>query len=42
MHQGHDSGGLPVTLVHANFCELPEVLGQLDVPLVDGVLQPDN
>jgi 16S rRNA (cytosine1402-N4)-methyltransferase len=30
--------GLPVTLVRANYCDLPEVLGQLDVPAVDGVL----
>ena len=30
--------GLPVTLVDANFCELPEVLLQLAIPKVDGVL----
>jgi 16S rRNA (cytosine1402-N4)-methyltransferase len=30
--------GLPVTLVDANFCELPEVLSQLAIPKVDGVL----
>lgn len=30
--------GLPVTLVHSNFCDLPEVLEQLEVPAVDGVL----
>jgi len=30
--------GLPVVVVHANFCDLPEVLAQLDTPLVDGVL----
>ncbi len=30
--------GLPVRLVHANFCDLPEVLEQLDIPAVDGVV----
>ena len=30
--------GLPVTLVDSNFCDLPEVLAQLEVPAVDGVL----
>ena len=30
--------GLPVELVHANFCDLPEVLKQLEIPAVDGVL----
>jgi len=30
--------GLPVTPVHANFADLPEVLQQFSVPLVDGVL----
>ncbi len=30
--------GLSVTLVDSNFCELPEVLAQLEVPAVDGVL----
>ncbi len=30
--------GLPVTLVDSNFCDLPEVLAQLGVPEVDGVL----
>jgi len=30
--------GLPVTLVDANFCELAEVLHQLAIPKVDGVL----
>jgi len=30
--------GLPVRLAQANFCDLPEVLAQLDVPAVDGVL----
>ena len=30
--------GLPVTLVDANFCELPEVLRQLEIAKVDGVL----
>ena len=30
--------GLPVLLVHSNYCELPEVLRQLNIPAVDGVL----
>lgn len=30
--------GLPVKLVRANFCDLPEVLQQLEIPNVDGVL----
>ncbi|MHC4406872.1 MAG: 16S rRNA (cytosine(1402)-N(4))-methyltransferase RsmH [Planctomycetota bacterium] len=30
--------GLPINLVQANFCDLPEVLGPLDIPAVDGVL----
>jgi 16S rRNA (cytosine1402-N4)-methyltransferase len=30
--------GMPVTLVDANFCELPEVLQQLAIAAVDGVL----
>jgi 16S rRNA (cytosine1402-N4)-methyltransferase len=30
--------GLPVRLVQANFCDLPEVLKQLDVSAVDGVV----
>ena len=30
--------GLPITLVHASFCELPELLKQLHVPAVSGVL----
>jgi 16S rRNA (cytosine1402-N4)-methyltransferase len=30
--------GLPVRLVQANFCDLPEVLEQLDIEAVDGVL----
>src|SRR5262245_39747113 len=30
--------GLPVTLVDSNFCDLPEVLGQIEVPAVDGIL----
>jgi 16S rRNA (cytosine1402-N4)-methyltransferase len=30
--------GLPVTLVDSNFCDLPEVLAQIDVPAVDGIL----
>jgi 16S rRNA (cytosine1402-N4)-methyltransferase len=31
-------GGLPMKLVQANFCDLPEVLEQLDIEKVDGVL----
>ena len=31
-------GGLPVQMVQANFCDLPEVLGELGVPAVDGIL----
>ena len=31
-------GGLPVKLVQANFCDLPEVLEQLEIEKVDGVL----
>ncbi len=31
-------GGLPVRLVRANFCDLPEILGQLEVMSVDGVV----
>src|SRR5438552_1714080 len=34
----HSLAGLPITLVDSNFCDLPEVLAQLDVPAVDGVL----
>jgi len=34
----HHLAGMPVNLVHANFCELPEVLDQLEVPAVDGVV----
>ena len=30
--------GMPVTLVESNFSDLPEVLKQLDIPFVDGVL----
>jgi len=30
--------GLPVKLVHANYCDLPEILEQLDIEKVDGVL----
>ncbi len=30
--------GLPVTLVHANFDQLPDVLANLGIPAVDGVL----
>jgi 16S rRNA (cytosine1402-N4)-methyltransferase len=30
--------GLPVEVAQANFCELPEVLGQLEIAAVDGVL----
>ncbi len=30
--------GLPVKLVQANYCDLPEVLDQLDVDAVDGVV----
>lgn len=30
--------GLPIKLVHANFCELRTVLKQLEIPVVDGVL----
>jgi 16S rRNA (cytosine1402-N4)-methyltransferase len=30
--------GLPVRLVQANFCDLPELLEQLEIPAVDGVL----
>lgn len=30
--------GLPVKLVQSNFCELPEVLDQLDIDTVDGVV----
>jgi len=31
-------GGLPVELVRANYCDLPEVLEQLEIDRVDGVL----
>ena len=30
--------GLPVRLVQANFCDLPEVLGQLEIQRVNGVV----
>lgn len=30
--------GLPIKLVEANFAELPEVLAQLEIPAVDGVV----
>jgi 16S rRNA (cytosine1402-N4)-methyltransferase len=30
--------GMPVKLVQANFCDLPEVLDQLEIPAVDGVI----
>jgi 16S rRNA (cytosine1402-N4)-methyltransferase len=30
--------GLPVTLVDSNFCDLPEVVAQLEIPSVDGIL----
>ncbi|MBN2475628.1 MAG: 16S rRNA (cytosine(1402)-N(4))-methyltransferase RsmH [Pirellulales bacterium] len=30
--------GLSVTLAHANFCDLPEVLAQLEVPTIDGIV----
>jgi 16S rRNA (cytosine1402-N4)-methyltransferase len=30
--------GLPVRLAQANYCDLPEVLEQLEIPQVDGVL----
>lgn len=30
--------GLPVKLAHANFCDLPEVLTEVGIDLVDGVL----
>ncbi len=30
--------GMPVILVHTDFCDLPETLKQLDLPPVDGVL----
>lgn len=35
---GRHLAALPVKLVHADFCQLPEVLEQLDVPAVEGVL----
>lgn len=30
--------GLPVTAVQANFCDLPEVLGELEIEAVDGIV----
>ncbi len=30
--------GMPIKLAHANFCDLPEVLEQLEIPAVDGLL----
>ena len=30
--------GLPVKLVESNFCDLPEVLEQLEIPAVDGIV----
>jgi hypothetical protein len=30
--------GLPIKLVGANYCDLPEVLSQLQLPPVDGLL----
>jgi 16S rRNA (cytosine1402-N4)-methyltransferase len=35
---GESLKGLPVSAVQANFCDLPEVLAELGVPVVDGVL----
>jgi 16S rRNA (cytosine1402-N4)-methyltransferase len=35
---GRNLAGMPVTLVQADFCDLPEVLAQLDIPEVDGAL----
>lgn len=35
---GEDLAGLPVELVHANFCDLPEVLAALSIDAVDGIL----
>jgi 16S rRNA (cytosine1402-N4)-methyltransferase len=29
---------LPVTLVHGNFMDLPEILAELQIPMVDGIL----
>jgi 16S rRNA (cytosine1402-N4)-methyltransferase len=34
----HHLAGLSIKFVNANFCDLPEVLAQLDIPAVDGVL----
>jgi 16S rRNA (cytosine1402-N4)-methyltransferase len=34
----HNLAGLPIKPVQANFCDLPEVLAELDISLVDGVL----
>jgi 16S rRNA (cytosine1402-N4)-methyltransferase len=30
--------GLPIKLVHSNFCDLPEVLKEIDIEAVDGVV----
>jgi 16S rRNA (cytosine1402-N4)-methyltransferase len=35
---GRNLAGMPVKLVQADFCDLPEVLAKLDIPEVDGVL----
>ena len=35
---GRRLAGMPVKLVQANFCELPEVLKQLEIPTVDGMV----
>ncbi len=34
----HNLAGMSVKLVQANFCDLPEVLEQLDLPAVEGVV----
>jgi 16S rRNA (cytosine1402-N4)-methyltransferase len=35
---GRNLAGMPARLVRANFCDLPEVLEQLEIPSVDGVV----
>ncbi len=35
---GRSLAGMPVKLVQADFCELPELLGQLEITAVNGVL----
>src|SRR6185295_5814707 len=30
--------GLPIEVVHANFCDLPELLAEKHIPAVDGIL----